>query len=145
MRLHLRLLLATATALHCPLRPVMVTALHFLLRRESVILRLAVAPAMAKRHCPAAFLRRAREMGSHQVVVAASFAVRFSPALDPSAAVRSAVCRSQIRFATVGFVPAAGSFDLAVVVDLSVVAADPGSAGSVVVGFVDPFFVAAFS
>src|SRR5438874_13724725 len=144
MCLHVRLLLATATALHCPLRPVMVTALHFLLRRESVILRLAVAPAMAKRHCPAAFLRRAREMGSHQGVVA-SFAVRFSPALVPSAAVRSAVCRSQIRFASVGFVPAAGSFDLAVVVYLFVVAADPGSAGSVVVGFVHPFFVAAFS
>src|SRR6266852_4048610 len=115
MRLHLRLLLATATALHFPLRPVTATVLHFRLRPGWAILQPAVAPAMAKPHCPAAFLRRARETGSHQVVVAASFAVRFSPALDPFAAVPSAVCRCPIRFATFGFVSAAGPFFLVVV------------------------------
>src|SRR5437588_2360771 len=94
---------------------------------------------MAKADCPAGFVRLAREMDSHRVVVAASFGARFSPAPDLSAAVPSVVCRCPIRFATVGFVPAAGPFDLVAVVaglsaaGLSVVAPDPGSGGSVVV------------
>src|SRR5438270_9741333 len=139
MRLHLRLLLATATALHCPLRPVMVTALRFLLRPDSAILQPAFAPAMATADFLAGFVRLVREMDSHRVVVAASFGARFSPAPDLSAAVPSVVCRCPIRFATVGFVPAAGPFDLVAVVaglsaaGLSVVAPDPGSGGSVVV------------
>src|SRR5947208_5145110 len=123
-----------ATALHFPLRPVTATVLHFPLRPGWAILQPAVAPAMAKADCPAGFVRLAREMDSHRVVVAASFGARFSPAPDLSAAVPSVVCRCPIRFATVGFVPAAGPFDLvAVVAGLSVVAPDPGSGGSVVV------------
>src|SRR5438477_11289912 len=131
-----------ATALHFPLRPVTATVLHFPLRPGWAILQPAVAPAMAKADCPAGFVRLAREMDSHRVVVAASFGARFSPAPDLSAAVPSGVCRCPIRFATVGFVPAAGPFDLVVAVavvaglsaaDLSVVAPDPGSGGSVVV------------
>ena len=123
---------------------VMERAPHFLLRLGSAILQPAVAPAMAKADCPAGFVRVAREMDSHRVVVAASFGARFSPAPDLSAAVPSVVCRCPIRFATVGFAPAAaGPFDLVVAVaavvadfsaaDLSVVAGDPGSAGPVVV------------
>src|SRR5947208_10902286 len=119
-----------ATALHFPLRPVTATVLHFPLRPGWAILQPAVAPAMAKADCPAGFVRLAREMDSHRVVVAASFGARFSPAPDLSAAVPSVVCRCPIRFATVGFAPAAaGPFDLVVAVvagfsaaDLSVVA-----------------------
>ena len=117
-----------------------------------MILRPGVALAMAKAHSPGDFVRLARGTDSHQVVVAASFGVRFSPALDPSAALPSAVCRCPIRFATAGFVPAAaGPFDLAVAVvagfsaaDLSVVAADPGSAGPDVVAVASDFACSAY-
>lgn len=93
---------------------------------------------MVKADCPAAFLRRAREMGSRLVVAAVSFAVRFSPETGPFVVVLFAVCRCLSRFVTAGFAPAAdpsvaadSGFVVAVVVvaaDLSVVAADPGSA-----------------
>src|SRR5438105_3946778 len=127
-----------ATALHFPLRPVTATVLHFPLRPGWAILQPAVAPAMAKADCPAGFVRLAREMDSHRLVVAASFGARFSPAPDLSAAVPSVVCRSRNRFAIAGFAPAAaGPFDLVVAgfsaADLSVVAGDPGSAGPGVV------------
>ena len=132
--------MATALHFHLRLLPVTATVLHFPLRPGWAILQPAVAPAMAKADCPAGFVRLAREMDSHRVVVAASFGARFSPAPDLSAAVPSVVCRCQIRFATVGFVPAAGPFDLVAAVvagfsaaDLSVVAPDPGYGGSVVV------------
>ena len=122
----------------------MATALRFLLRPDSAILQPAFAPAMATADFLAGFVRLVREMDSHRVVVAASFGARFSPAPDLSAAVPSVVCRCPIRFATVGFAPAAaGPFDLVVAfaavvagfsaADLSVVAGDPGSAGPVVV------------
>src|SRR6266568_2223280 len=102
-----------ATALHFPLRPVTTTVLHFPLRLGLAILQPAVAPAMAKADCPAGFVRLARGMDSHRVVVAASFGARFSPAPDLSAADLSVVCRLRNRFATAGFAPAAaGPFDL---------------------------------
>src|SRR5437763_3924903 len=121
-------------------------AFHFLLRPDLVIARPVAAPAMAmgKPDCPA-FLRQAREMGSRRIVAAVSFAVRFSPEIDPFAVVLFAVCRRSTAFATAGFVPAAdpSDSDLAAVVvaaavavadlfdlsaaDLSVVAAGPGS------------------
>ena len=112
-----------------------------------MIVQLVVVPARAKAVCPAAFLRRAREMDSRRVVAAVSFAVRFSPETGPFAVVLFAVCRCPRPFATAGFVPAADPFDpagsgfvavVAVVVvdlsdlsaaDLSVVAAGPGSVG----------------
>src|SRR5262245_62456666 len=108
---------------------------------------------MAKPDCPAAFLRRAREMDFRRVVAAVSFAVRFSPETGLFAVVLFGPCRSPICSATAGFVPGADPFDpagsgFAVVVvvaaaaavdfsglsaaDLSVVAAGPGSVGSVV-------------
>src|SRR5215467_2950682 len=96
---------------------------------------------MAKPDCPAAFLRRVMEMGFRLVVAAVSFVARFLPAPGLFAVVPSVVCRCPIRFATVGFVPAAGPFDLVAVAvlfaaaavlsaaDLSV-AADPGFSDS---------------
>ena len=114
-----------------------------------------VLPARAKADCPAAFLRRAREMDSRRAVAAVSFGVRFSPETGPFAVVLFAVCRCPRPFATAGFVPAADPFDpadsgfaavvvaaaAAVAVDLSdlsaaglsVVAACPGSVGLSVV------------
>ena len=115
------------------------------------------AMAMGKPDCPA-FLRPAREMDSRRVAAAVSFAVRFSPEIDPFVVVLFAVCRRSTGFATAGFVPAADPFDPAdsgfaaavvvaavvvvvvaavVAVDLSaaglsVVAAGPGSVGSAV-------------
>src|SRR4030095_3492061 len=119
---------------------------------------------MAKPDCPAAFLRRAREMDFRWVVAAVSFAVRFSPETGLFAVVLFGPCRFPICSATAGFVPAADPFDpagsgfaaaAAVAVDLSglsaadlsVVAAVPGSVGSVVfaaglASFVCPFAVA---
>ena len=110
-----------------------------------MIVQPVVVPARAKAVCPAAFLRRAREMDSRRVVAAVSFAVRFSPETGPFAVVLFAVCRCPRPFATAGFVPAADPFDpagsgfVAVVVvaavadlsaaGLSVVAVDPGSVG----------------
>src|SRR5262249_3628536 len=127
-----------ARALHFPLRPVMAMVPHFLLRPGSVILRPAVALAMAKADSPAGLVRLAREMGSHRVVVAVSFGARFSPAPDPSAAVPSAVCRSPIGFVTADLPLASCSFDLAVAAglsaaDLSVVAVDSCSVDPCVV------------
>src|SRR5262245_9859803 len=130
---------------------------------------------MEKADCPAAFLRRAREMGSRRVVAAVSFAVRFSPESGLFAVVLFAPCRSPICSATAGFVPAADPFDpadsgFAVVVaavaavaavvvvvdffdlsglsaaaDLSVVAADPGSVGSAVFAADPASFVCPFA
>ena len=115
-----------------------------------MIVRPVAGPAMAKADCSAAFLRRAREMGSRRVVAAVSFAVRFSPETGLFAVVVVAVCRCLTRFVTAGFVPAAdppdpadSDFAVAVVAavvvavdpsaaDLSVVAAGPGSVGSAV-------------
>ena len=123
-----------------------------------MIVQLVVVPARAKAVCPAAFLRRAREMDSRRVVAAVSFAVRFSPGTGPFAVVLFGLCRCPICLATAGFVPAADPFDpadsgfaavvvvvaadavVAVAVDLSdlsaaglsVVAAGPGSVGSAV-------------
>ncbi len=118
-----------------------------------MIVQPVVVPAMAKAVCPAAFLRRAREMDSRRVVAAVSFAVRFSPETGLFAVVLFGLCRCPICLATAGFVPAADPFDpadsgfavvavvaaaaVAVVVDLSdlsaadlsVVAAGPGSVG----------------
>src|SRR5262249_34740786 len=131
----------------------MATAFRFLLRPDLVIVQPAVLLARAKADCPAAFLRRAREMGSRRAVVAVSFAVRFSPETGPFAVVLFAVCHSLTRFATAGFVhaadpsdPAGSGFavavaaavaavvvdlsDLFAAADLSVVAAGPASAGS---------------
>src|SRR5262245_11392280 len=97
---------------------------------------------MAKVDFLADSLRLVTEMGSRPVVAAAFSEARFSPAPDLSAAVPSAVCRYPIRFSTAGFALAAGPFDLAVAAavvagfsaaDLSLVAADPGSAGPGVV------------
>ena len=105
--------------------------------------------AMGKPDCPA-FLRPAREMDSRRVAAAVSFAVRFSPEIDPFVVVLFAVCRRSTAFATAGFVPAAdpADSDLAAVVvvvvvavavadlfdlsavDFSVVAAGSGSVGS---------------
>ena len=76
-----------------------------------MIVQLVVVPARAKAVCPAAFLRRAREMDSRRVVAAVSFAVRFSPETGPFAVVLFAVCRCPRPFATAGFVPAADPFD----------------------------------
>ena len=107
------------------------------------------AKALAKPDHSAAFLRPARERGFHRVVAAASFAVRFSPETDLSAAVLFGLCRCSICLATAGFAPAADFFDPAgsdfagfvvaavvavdlSVADLSVVAAGPGSVGSAV-------------
>src|SRR5436190_7545443 len=129
----------------------MATAFRFLLRQDLVIVQPVVLPARAKAVCPAAFLRRAREMDSRRLVAAVSFAVRFSPETGPFAVVLFGLCRSPICFATAGFVPAADSSDPAgsgfaavvvvvAVVDLSaaglsaaglsVVAACPDSAAS---------------
>ena len=123
-----------------------------------MIVQPVAVPARAKADCPAAFLRRAREMDSRRVVAAVSFAVRFSPGTGPFAVVLFAVCRRPRPFATAGFVPAVDPFDpadpgfsavavvvvvaavvaaVAVAVDLSdlsaaglsVVAAGPGSVG----------------
>src|SRR5215475_9051527 len=66
---------------------------------------------MEKADCPAAFLRRAREMGSRRVVAAVSFPVRFSPESGLFAVVLFALCRSPICSAIAGFVPAADPFD----------------------------------
>ncbi len=105
---------------------------------------------MAKADYPAAFLRPATETGFHRVVVAVSFAVRFSSETGLFAVVLFCLCRCPICFATAGFVPAAdpfgpadSGFAAAVVVaaaaavdlsdlsaaGLSVVAAGPGSVG----------------
>ncbi len=105
--------------------------------------------AMGKPDCPA-FLRPAREMDSRRVAAAVSFAVRFSPEIDPFAVVLFAVCRRSTGFATAGFVPAADPadsdlaaaaaavvaaaadlFDLSAA-DLFIVAAGPGSVCSAV-------------
>ena len=77
-----------------------------------MIVQPVVLPARAKADCPAGFLRRAREMESRQAVAAVvSFAVRFSPETGLFAVVLFGLCRSPIRFATAGFVPAADPFD----------------------------------
>ena len=117
-----------------------------------MIVQPVVVPARGKAVCPAASLRRAREMDSRRVVLAVSFAVRFSPETGLFAVVLFGLCRCSICLATAGFVPAADPFDPAdsgfavvvvvvaaavVVVDLSdlfavglsVVAAGPGSVG----------------
>ena len=127
------------------------TAFHFLLRPDSVIVRPVAGPAMAMVDSLAAFLRPVREMDFRRVVAVAalvSFAARFWPVADLSAVVAFDLCRCPSRFATAGFVPAADPFDPAVfdfvaaaavvdsaavvAADLSVVAAGPGSVGSVV-------------
>ena len=87
------------------------TAFRFLLRRDLVIVQPVVVPARAMADCPASFLRRAREMDSHQVVAAVSFAVRFSPETGLFAVVLFGLCRCPICPAAAGFVPAAGPFD----------------------------------
>ena len=137
---------------------------RFLLRRDWVIAQPVAGPAMAKADCPVSFLRRGTGMGSGRVVAAVCFAVRFSPETGLFAVVLFAVCRCPIGFATAGFVPAADPFDPAgsgfavaaavdlfdlsgLSADLSVVAAGPGSVGSVVfaaglASFVCPFAVA---
>ena len=119
------------------------TAFRFLLRPDLVIVRPVVVPARAKADCPAAFLRRAREMDSRRVVAAVSFAVRFSPGTGPFAVVLFGLCRCSICLATAGFGPAADFFDpagsdfaAADLFDLSVAAAavvDPSAAGPSVV------------
>ena len=96
-------------------------------------------------------------MDSRRVAAAVSFAVRFSPEIDPFVVVLFVVCRRSTGFATAGFVPAAdpADSDFAVVVvaaaavvvvadlfdlsaaDFSVVAAGPGSVCSAV--FACPF------
>src|SRR5216117_835755 len=127
----------------------MATPFRFLLRPDLVIVQPVVGPAKAKADCPAAFLRRAREMDSRRAVAAVSFAVRFLPETGLFAVVLFCLCRCLICLATAGFVPAADPFDpagsgfaVAVVVDpfaadlfaadLSVVAAGLGSVGSAV-------------
>ena len=111
-------------------------AFRFLLRQDLAIVQLVVAPvmvmAMATADFPAAFLRRAREMGFRQVFAAVSFAARFSPGTDLFAVVPFVVCRRR-PFATADFVPAADPFDPFV----AVVAAGPGFVGSAAVA--DPF------
>src|SRR5437868_8236412 len=101
-------------------------AFHFLLCPDLVIARPVAAPAMAmgKRDCPA-FLRQAREMDSRRVAAAVSFAVRFSPEIDPFVVVLFVVCRRSTGFATAGFVPAAdpADSDFAAVAAVVVVAA----------------------
>jgi hypothetical protein len=102
-----------------------------------VILRPAVPLATATAPGLVCFRHPEKGKESRRIVAAAfSFGARFSPAPD----LPSAVCRWPIRFATVGFVPAAGPFDLVVAglsaADFSVVAPDAGSAGSVVVAAV---------
>ena len=122
-------------------------AFRFLLRPDLVIVQPVVGPAKAKADCPAAVLRRAKEMDSRRAVAAVSFAVRFLPETGLFAVVLFCLCRCPICLATAGFVPAADPFDpagsgfaaAAVVVvvvaaaDLSVVAVDPGSGGPGVV------------
>ena len=101
---------------------------------------------MAKPDCPAAFLRRAREMDSRLAVAAVFFAVRFLPGTGLFAVVLFCLCRCPICPATAGFAPAADLFDpagsgFAVVVadlsdpsaaDLSVVVVGPCSVGPAV-------------
>ena len=89
------------------------TAFRFLLRPDLVIVPPDVGQAKAKADCPAAFLRRAREMDSRRAVAAVSFAVRFLPATGLFAVVLFSLCRFPICFATADFVPAADSFGLA--------------------------------
>ena len=84
---------------------------RFLLRPDSVIVQPVVGPAKAKADCPAAFLRRAREMDSLRAVAAVSFAVRSSPETGLFAVVLFCLCRCPICLATAGFVPAADPFD----------------------------------
>ena len=126
---------------------------RLLLPPDLVIFQPVLGPAKAKADCPAAFLRRAREMDSRRAVAAVSFAVRFLPETGLFAVVLFCLCRCPICLATAGFVPAADLFDpagsgFAVVVvaaavavadlsdpsaaDLSVVAVGPGSVGSAV-------------
>ena len=120
-----------------------------------MIVQPVVVPAMAKAVCPAASLRRAMETDSRRVVLAVSFAVRFSPETGLFAVVLFGLCLFPICPATAGFAPAADPFDpagsgfavaavaavvvvvVAAVVDLSdpsaaglsFVAAGPGSVG----------------
>src|SRR6266566_2730612 len=63
------------------LLPAMVRASHFLLRSGWVILEPAVPLAMAKAAGLAAFQRLAKGKGSHQAVVAVSFAAHSLPAI----------------------------------------------------------------
>ena len=117
-------------------------AFRFLLRPDLVIVQALVGPAKAKAGCPAAFLRRAREMDSRRPVAAVSFAVRSLPETGLFAVVLFCLCRCLICLATADFVPAADPFDPAgsdfaaaavdpSAADLSVVAAGLGSVGSV--------------
>ena len=116
-----------------------------------MIVQPVVGPAKAKADCPAAFLSRAMETDSRRVVLAVSFAVRFSPETGLFAVVLFGLCLFPICPATAGFAPAADPFDpagsgfavavvvvaAAAVVDLSdpsaaglsFVAAGPGSVG----------------
>ena len=98
-----------------------------------MIVQLAAVPARAKADCPAAFLRWVREMDSHRVVAAVSFAVRFSPGTGPFAVVLFCLSRFPICLATAGFVPAADPFGPA---GFGLVAV---AAAAVVVVAVDPF------
>ena len=84
---------------------------RFLLRPDLVIVRPVVflAMATAKPDCPAAFLRRVREMDFRRVVAAVSFAARSWPVADLSVVAFDS-CRCPICFATAGFVPAADPF-----------------------------------
>ena len=102
------------------------TAFRFLLRRDLVIVQPVVGPAKAKADCPAAFLRRAREMDSRRALAAVSFAVRFLPETGLFAVVLFGLCRCPICPATAGFAPAADPFgpaDSAFVVVVVVAAA----------------------
>src|SRR6478736_3501833 len=119
----------------------MATAFRFLLRQDLVIVQPVVVPAKAKAACPAAFLRRAREMDSRRAVAAVSFAVRFLPETGLFAVVLFCLCRCPICPATAGFVPAADPFDpadsgfavaAAVVVAVVVVAAAAAAVAAVV-------------
>ena len=108
-----------------------------------MIVQPVVVPARAKADCPAAFLSRAMETDSRRVVLAVSFAVRFSPETGLFAVVLFGLCLFPICPATAGFAPAADPFDpagsgfavAAVVVVVVVVAAavvdlsDPSAAG----------------
>ena len=120
------------------------TVPHFLLRPDLVIVQPVVLPARAKADCPAGFLRRAREMESRQAVAAVvSFAVRFSPETGLFAVVLFGLCRSPIRFATAGFVPAADPFDpagfgFAAAAAVVVVAAAAAAAAAVAADLSDP-------
>ena len=76
-----------------------------------MIVQPVAAPARAKAGCPAAFLRRAREMDSRRAVAAVSFAVRFSPETGLFAVVLFGLSRCPICLATAVFVPAADPFD----------------------------------